>query len=82
MQIVAGANPLNVTMTLITGTLSGKVTDSAGGAALAGVSITLSAGPSVGSTTTATDGTYAITNIIPGTYTVTFVLAGYTTVTK
>lgn len=81
MNIVAGANTLNVTMTLITGTLTGKVIDQ-NGVALPGVAITMTGPGGTASTTTAADGTYTFTGIIPGTYTITFVKAGYTTVTQ
>jgi hypothetical protein len=77
MQINAGRNTLNVTMTLITGTLSGVVTDGSGNA-LSGVSVSIQ-----GTTaTTVSDGSYSINNIPPGSYTITFTKSGYTTVTK
>ncbi|MDD5510779.1 MAG: carboxypeptidase regulatory-like domain-containing protein [Dehalococcoidales bacterium] len=83
MSIVinSGPNTLNIQMTAVvppTGTLTGVVTDSATGAPLQGVSVTM-AGTTV---TTAADGSYGFTNITPGTYTITFTKSGYTTVTK
>jgi len=79
MQIVAGNNTLNAQMiaTVVTGTLSGTVTDAATGRALQGVTVT------IGSTQVVTDasGNYTITGIPVGTYTVTFVKSGYNTLT-
>jgi hypothetical protein len=81
ITIVEGTNTLNVTMVLIpppVGQLTGKVTDSATGAAISGVTVTLAG------TTTQTDssGNYGFTGITPGSYTVTFAKAGYNTVTR
>lgn len=79
VTIVGGANPpLNVTMTLITGTLTGKVTDSVSGAGIAGVSVQVGSGnPAL----TDAQGNYGISGITPGSYTATFTKAGYTPVT-
>ena len=80
MQIVSGTNTLNVQMTaiIVTGTLSGKVTDAGTGAALSGVSVTISGSALVA--TTDASGNYSITNIPVGTYTITFTKGGYSTV--
>jgi len=79
MQINAGPNTLNVTMTATvqTGTLSGTVTD-ANSQPISGVSVSMT-GASVN---TDSNGVYTITGIPVGTYTVTFSKTGYTTVTK
>jgi protocatechuate 3,4-dioxygenase beta subunit len=81
MLINEGTNTLSVTMVALpppTGTLTGRVTDSATAAAISGVTVTLAG------TTTLTDasGNYGFTGITPGTYTVTFSKAGYNTVTR
>jgi hypothetical protein len=78
MQIVSGVNTLNVTMTLTTGTLTGKVTDSASGAGIAGVSVAMTGA----STTTDSSGNYTIEGIPPGTYVITFSKTGYQSVVK
>ncbi len=57
--------------------ISGRVTNSAGGVALAGVTITLT-GPSGAITTTGANGNYTITGLADGAYTVTPTLAGFT----
>jgi len=79
MQINAGPNTLNVTMTATvqTGTLSGTVTD-ANSQPISGVSVSMT-GASVN---TDSNGVYTITGIPVVTYTVTFSKTGYTTVTK
>ena len=56
MQIVAGANLLDITMQLITGTLSGTVKDQSG-AALSGVAVAING---TTQTNTAADGTYSV----------------------
>jgi len=58
-----------------TGTLTGRVTDSTNGAALAGATVTVT-GPTNASTTTGSDGRYTFTLPI-GTYTATASLANY-----
>jgi protocatechuate 3,4-dioxygenase beta subunit len=81
MIINEGTNTLSVTMVAIpppTGTLTGKVTDSATGAAISGVTVSL-AGTN---TTTDSSGNYGFTGITPGTYVITFTKAGYNTVTR
>ena len=79
VTIVAGANPpLNVNMVLLTGTLTGKVSDSVSGTGIPGVSVQVGSGNPA---TTAADGTFGISGIIPGTYPVTFTKSGYQTLT-
>jgi protocatechuate 3,4-dioxygenase beta subunit len=79
MIITAGINTLNVQMVAVAvaGILSGVVTNSATGAALSGVTVTL------GGVTVTTDagGHYTFTSIPPGTYIVTFSRSGYVTKT-
>jgi subtilisin family serine protease len=60
------------------GTLSGTVTSTAGGGAVAGVSVTVGAMSPVN---TAADGTYTLTNLAPGTYTVVYAKTHYGTST-
>ena len=81
MNIVSGTNTLNVTMVYTAGygTLTGKVTDSVSGVALAGVSVAMN-GTVVA--TTNSSGVYTTPSVEAGTYVVTYTLAGYTTVTK
>jgi len=79
MIIKEGANQLNVRMELIviTGNLSGKVTDVATGVAIPGVTVTL------GGNTTSTDtsGNYGFSGVPVGNYAITFSKTGYNTVT-
>lgn len=79
ITIVSGANVQNVQMVkiIVPGTLTGKVTNSVTGAALAGATVNLGG---VIQTTDA-NGNYSFANITPGTYPLSFTLAGYTTVT-
>jgi uncharacterized membrane protein len=76
VNIAAGPNTINVTMTLITGTLSGKVTASDTGAGLAGVTVTLGAAV----VQTDSSGNYGISAVPPGSYPLKFEKAGYTTI--
>jgi hypothetical protein len=78
MQIIAGANTLNVTMILQTGTLSGKVSNQ-DGIALSGVTVSIN---DVVQATTDSSGNFAISGILPGTYAITFTKVGYISVTK
>jgi hypothetical protein len=80
VTINPGANTINVTMDLITGSLSGKVIDAVGN--LPGVTVTVGTGGGALSAQTDANGNYAIAGIIPGSYQVSFVKAGYTTVIK
>ena len=66
---------------LPTFTLYGKVTDAFIGSTpgIAGVSVTVSGGPSEGSATTDYGGTYTISDLLAGTYKVTFAKAFYVT---
>ena len=77
VTINPGVNTLNVQMELITGTLSGKVTDSGSGAGISGVAVTLGTAAPV---LTDSNGNYGIQGIPPGSYTVKFEKAGYNTV--
>jgi hypothetical protein len=80
VTINPGPNTLNVTMDLITGSLTGKVTDAVGN--LPGVLVTVGTGTGAPSGVTNANGDYTIPGIIPGSYQVSFVKAGYTTVIK
>jgi hypothetical protein len=55
------------------GSISGTVTDASNGTVLSGATVSYSGG----STTTATDGTYGLTNVVPGTYTLSASKTGY-----
>ena len=57
-----------------TGTLTGTVTNSSGGAAVGGATVAVSGGPS---TTTDASGKYAISSLTAGTYSVTFSATGF-----
>ncbi len=67
MTVTAGGSTTqNFTLTPnapTTGTLTGTVTNSSGGAAISGATVSISGG---GSTTTAANGTYTINNVTPG----------------
>lgn len=76
ISIGPGANTLNVSMNLITGTLSGVVRDASNNAPLPGVTVDM-AGTIA---TTDSNGAYQITGIVPGNYAITFSKAGYVTV--
>jgi phosphatidylinositol-3-phosphatase len=60
------------------GTITGQVTDSSTGAALAGATVSYSGG----STTTNSSGTYTLTSVAPGTYNVTASASGHSSVTS
>ena len=62
-----------------TGQITGKVTDSSTGAAIAGVSITAASPSGTYRTTTDTKGYFAIVNVFPDTYRVTALASGYQT---
>jgi large repetitive protein len=72
--IVVSARTASASVALVKdGNLSGSVT-ATGGAALAGVSVSIKGGPS---THTAADGSYSIPLLVPGTYSVAFAKTGY-----
>ncbi|MBI4727531.1 SUMF1/EgtB/PvdO family nonheme iron enzyme [candidate division TA06 bacterium] len=76
LLIVAGCSKKeNPVAPAITGTITGVVTDTANGTAIAGVSITTN--PATSSVTTDITGQYTITAVNAGTYTVTAVKTGY-----
>jgi acid phosphatase len=60
------------------GTISGQVTDSSSGAAIAGAGISYSGG----STTTDSGGNYILNNVVPGSYTVTASASGFTSMSS
>ncbi len=60
-----------------TGTISGRITDSANSNPVAGASVTTQ--PVTSSTTTDAQGNYTLTNVAPATYTVSAAKTGYTT---
>jgi hypothetical protein len=64
---------LNFTLTASTGSVTGTVTNAANGSALTGATVSYSSG----STTTASNGTFLISNVAPGTQIFTVSLAGY-----
>lgn len=85
MIIAAGANVLNVTMTVIVtqSTLSGVVGDVAG-YPISGVTVAISsqAGGVITQTQTNSLGEYAFGSLTPGTYIITFTKQGYNTETR
>lgn len=72
----SGVDFVGTALPVHTFTISGTVTDTDGGAGLAGVTITVA--PGGASATTASDGTYAIADLEAGDYTVSASLADYT----
>jgi hypothetical protein len=79
MQIVVGANYLNVIMTMPVGSLSGKVSDASGNG-ISGIQIY----PDWLSSyiTTDSSGNYSLPNIPPGSHTIQYLAQGYITVIK
>ena len=69
-----GTIPLSTNPT--TGIIKGTITDAANGLPLQGATVTVT-GSFAGTTATAADGTFTITNITPGTVTITASLTGY-----
>jgi hypothetical protein len=61
-----------------TGTLTGKVTNASGGAAISGATVSISGG---GSATTDSNGNYTISNVAAGTVNVTASMSGFTSST-
>jgi protocatechuate 3,4-dioxygenase beta subunit len=80
MQIVAGANYLNVSMTttVVNSYLTGLVKDSSG-SPISGASVYVDGGSGV---PTDTNGSYYIEGLTPGTHTVVFAKSGYNTETR
>jgi len=79
---VSGANVSGKNLQLIAGsyTISGTITGDNPAGALAGATVTLKeGGTSKGSATTATNGTYTISNVAYGTYTIEVSKSGYIT---
>jgi hypothetical protein len=79
---VTGAAPITLNIMLvktILPTVSGKVTDTLSGAALAGAIVRIGAGMSFLYDTTGTDGTYSISKVSNGTHSITVTLKGYAT---
>ena len=76
VSVVAGQTATNnfaLTLTPITGSVSGHVIDSASGNPLAGATVAYAGG----STTTDSTGSYSLANLTPGTQTLTVTLLGY-----
>ncbi len=73
--VTGGDHELNVTLApKTTGTIAGTVSDAATGGDLAGVSVSIE---TLGSTTTASDGTYLLPEVPAGTWTVRYTRTGY-----
>lgn len=77
VTINPGVNTINVTMELVLGSLSGKVTSSDHPTGLAGVTVTLDQTV----VTTDASGNYGIQAVPPGQHSLKFEKAGYQTIT-
>ena len=76
----SGVASLNIALTNASAKIVGTITDAKNGnAPLADVTVTVGV---AGTTTTGSDGTYAIENLVPDAYTVTFTKASYVTITR
>jgi len=76
--LVSGGFALESSAQVAGGTMSGRVTDESGGIlSQASVTITNVATSVVTSTSTNTDGFYAVANLLPGTYTIAVALTGF-----
>jgi Carboxypeptidase regulatory-like domain/IPT/TIG domain len=69
----------NFSMTPASGSISGTVTDSSTHAAISGASVSCTGTPICTATTTASNGTYALSNLATGTYSVQVTASGYAT---
>jgi len=79
--VTVAATPSNsVTFTVGTGTITGTVTQASGGAAISGALVeVLQSNVVKTSTTTATNGTYTVSNLSPGSYDLRFSATGFGT---
>jgi hypothetical protein len=81
VSVTAGSTTNNIDMTLTvaaTGSISGKVTNTVGGAAIADAEVDAESGTDSGFAFTDSSGNYVISDLSPGSYNVTASATGYT----